>query len=81
MEYYETKIGKIIENEFDSRLSMSVFDYIFSYGYDNIKKLNIEDAEKMESKEICIALVKCAICICQKCDVDEIMEYIRKYTH
>lgn len=79
MEYYETKIGRIIEEEFDSRLEASVFNYIISYGIDNVMELKDEEIKEMEDNGVCRALMKCAVRICQECDVSEIMEYIRKY--
>ena len=35
MTYYETKIGKIIEEEFDSRMGNAVISYIMDEGIEN----------------------------------------------
>ena len=35
MTYYETKIGKIIEEEFDSRMGNAVISYIMDKGIEN----------------------------------------------
>ncbi len=37
MTYYETKIGKIIEEEFDSRMGNAVISYIMDEGIENVK--------------------------------------------
>lgn len=39
MTYYETKIGKIIEEEFDARMGNAVITYIMDKGMENIKKI------------------------------------------
>lgn len=39
MTYYETKIGKIIEEEFDSRMGNAVVSYIMDKGMSNVKEI------------------------------------------
>ena len=39
MTYYETKIGKIIEEEFDSRMGNAVISYIMDEGIENVKEI------------------------------------------
>ena len=55
MRYYETKIGSIIEKEFDSRLEAAVFAYIMSNGIDHIKKYTDEDIAEVEGNGLCSA--------------------------
>ena len=84
--YYETKIGKIIEKEFDSRTEMMALTYIMDKGIDNIK--NITEEKIMEIKgnglmgqNFCQALVRCTVKIANECTPMEIMEYIRLHAH
>lgn len=86
MRYYETKIGNIIEKEFDSRLEGAVFAYIMSNGIDHIKKYTDKDIAEVEGNGLCSAefnqsLVRCAKRICAECEWIEIIEYIRLYLH
>ena len=39
MRYHETKIGRIIEEEFDSRVGNAVFSYIMDKGIEFIKQI------------------------------------------
>lgn len=48
MTYYETKIGKIIEEEFDSRMGNAVISYIMDKGMSNVKEVTDEQIEKLE---------------------------------
>ena len=43
MRYHETKIGRIIEEEFDSRVGNAVFSYIMDKGIEFIKQITDED--------------------------------------
>ena len=86
MKYYETKIGQIIDKEFDSRMELSVFAYILSNGIDNLKTITEDDILKVDgnglmTKEFCQALVRCAVEICKQCEYIEIIKYIRLYLH
>lgn len=86
MEYYETKIGRIIEEEFDSRMEMAIFSYILENGISNISSIKENEIfevkeEKLGSDKICQALIKCAFRICKECTKTEIMEYIRLHAH
>lgn len=82
--YYDTKIGKIIEEEFDARMESAVFSYIMDKGIEFIKQLTEEDIETIEgngimSKDFMQSLVRCAKRIGTECEWIEIIEYIRLY--
>lgn len=82
MNYYDTKIGKIIEEEFDSRVGVAVFSYIMEKGIEFIKQITDEDIEEIDGNGICSAelnqsLVRCARRICTECKWIEIVEFIR----
>lgn len=84
MRYYETKIGKIIEEEFDSRMGNAVFAYIMSNGIDAIKEYTDEEITKIKGNVLCTAefnqsLVRCARRICRECEWIEMIEFIRLY--
>lgn len=86
MRYHETKIGKIIEEEFDSRVEVAVFSYIMDNGIDTIKQYTDEDIAAVEGNGLCTAefnqsLVRCAKRICCECEWTEIIEYIRLHLH
>lgn len=83
-QYYETKVGKIIEEEFDSRMDIGVFAYILSKGIDNIGRITEEEIETVDgnssvTKNFSKSLLRCAKRICLECDYIEIVEYIRLY--
>ena len=81
--YYETKIGKIIEANFNARMTNAVIAYIVDKGWDNVKDITDEDILNLESqglmtKEFVQALVKTAREICQTCSMwEDLMPYIR----
>lgn len=84
MNYYDTKIGKIIEEEFDSRVGNMVFTYLMGKGIENIKEITDEQIEKMEGNGLMTqrfvqSLVRCARRICNECEWIEIIEFIRLY--
>lgn len=84
MNYYDTKIGKIIEEEFDSRAGNMVFTYLMDKGVENIKEITDEQIEKMEGNGLMTqrfvqSLVRCARRICNECEWIEIIEFIRLY--
>lgn len=84
MKYYETKIGKIIEQEFDTRVESVVFIYIMDKGIERIKRITDEDIAGIEGDGLCTAafnqnLVRCARHICTECECVEIIEYIRLF--
>ena len=84
MRYYETKIGKIIEQEFDTRVENAVFSYIMDKGIERIKRITDEDIAGIEGNGLCTAafnqnLVRCARHICTECEWIEIIEYIRLF--
>ena len=73
MTYYETKIGKIIEEEFDARMGNAVISYIMSKGIENIKEITDEQISKLEgnglmTQDFVQSLVRCAKRICNECE-------------
>lgn len=86
MKYYETKIGKIIEQEFDPRAENAVFSYIMDNGIERIKQITDEDIAAIEGNGLFTAefnryIVKCARRICIECKWIEIIEYIRLFLY
>ena len=84
MKYYETKIGRIIEKEFDSRMENAVISYIMDKGMENVKKITDEQIRQIEGNGLMTAeflqsLVRCARRICQECEWTELVEFIRLY--
>lgn len=84
MTYYETKIGKIIEEEFDSRMGNAVISYIMDKGIENVKEITDEEIKKIEGNGLMTAeflqsLVRCARRICIECEWIELIEFIRLY--
>lgn len=84
MKYYETKIGKIIEQEFDPRVENMVFSYIMDKGIEHIKQITDEDIAAIEGNGLFTAefnqyIVRCARHICTECKWSEIIEYIRLF--
>ena len=81
--YYETKIGKIIEKNFDARMTNAVIGYIIDEGWENVKDITDEEISSFEdqglmTKEFSQALVRTAREICQTCNMwDDFMPYIR----
>lgn len=80
--YYDTKIGKIIDKEFDSRMGNMVFTYLMDNGIENIKEITDEQIEKIEgnglmTQQFIQSLVRCARRICNECKWIEIIEFIR----
>lgn len=78
MTYYETKIGKIIEEEFDSRMGNAVVSYIMDKGMSNVKEITDEQIEKLEgnglmTQDFVQSLVRCARRICNECEWIELM--------
>lgn len=84
MEHYETKIGKIIEKEFDSRMGNAVISYIMDKGMSNVKEITDEQIKKLEgnglmTQDFVQSLVRCARRICVECEWIELIEFIRLY--
>lgn len=82
MKYYETKIGKIIEEDFDSRMGNAVISYIMDKGMSNVKEITDEQIEKLEcnglmTQDFVQSLVRCARRICNECEWIEMIEFIR----
>lgn len=81
--YYETKIGKIIDTNFDARMTNAVIGYIVDKGWDNVKEITDEQIAEIEGQalmtaEFAQALVKTAREICQTCSMwEDFMPFIR----
>ena len=81
--YYETKIGQIIDKNFDARMTNAVIGYIVDKGWDYVKDITDEQISKIEdqalmTKEFSQALVKTAREICKTCSMwEDLMPYIR----
>ncbi len=63
--YHETKIGRIIEEEFDSRVGNAVFSYIMDKGIEFIKQITDEDITEIKGNGLMTddfsqSLVRCA---------------------
>lgn len=82
MKHTNTKIEKIIKEEFDVRMGNAVFSYIMDKGIKYIKQITDEDISKIEGNGLMTAnfvqsLVRCARRICTECEWIEMIEYIR----
>lgn len=82
MTYYETKIGKIIEEEFDSRMGNAVISYIMDEGIENVKEITDDQIEELEgnglmTQDFVQSLVRCARRIYNECELIELIEFIR----
>ena len=82
MRYHETKIGRIIEEEFDSRVGNAVISYIMDNGIEFIKQITDGDIEKIKGNGLMTdnflqSLVRCARRICNECEWIEMIEFIR----
>ena len=81
--YYETKIGRIVEKNFDARMTNAVIAYIVDKGWDNVKDITDEQISEIKDQGIMgadfsQALVRTAREICQTCSMwDDFMPYIR----
>ena len=81
--YYETKIGEIINKNFDARMTNAVIAYIVDKGWDNVKDITDEQILKLEDQgimtaEFTQALVRTAREICQTCSMwEDLMPFIR----
>lgn len=84
MKWYSTKIGRIINEEFDSRMRDVVFSYIMDKGISNVKGITDKQIAKLEGNGLMTAnfvqsLVRCARRICNECEWNEMIEFIRLF--
>lgn len=81
--YYETKIGEIIDKNFDSRMTNAVIAYIVDKGWGNVKDITDKQISEIKDQgimgaEFSQALVRTAREICQTCSMwEDLMPYIR----
>jgi hypothetical protein len=80
---YAVKIDKIINKDFDSRLSIALINYIMDVGFAHLKEKTEKeiDEEKSDcsfiSDNVCKAMVRTAVRICKECTKEEVLTYIR----
>ena len=85
VERSETKIGKILDSNFDSRMEGAVLSYILEKGTDYLKQISEEDIVMMKSDcniitdSLTQSLVRTAVVIANECNTTEILTYIRCY--
>ena len=82
MKHYDTKIGKIIEEEFIPVMGNAVISYIMDKGIENVKEITDEQIEKLKgsglmTQDFVQSLVRCARRICNECEWIELIEFIR----
>ena len=76
------KVKKIIEEEFDLRVGMTVITYILDRGFENLKEVTEEDILKVEgngfmTERFCQSLVRASVRICKEChQIDEFLPFI-----
>ena len=85
-QYYETEIGRLIENQFDGRMQPLLFSYILEKGTEVLKEVTDEQIESVKGKGITSAdfmqaLVRTARDISKKHSSKEIMKYIKSYVY
>lgn len=80
-------VKRIIETEFDSRVSMMVVSYIMDKGFENLKEVTEEDILEVKGNALmtdrfCQALVRAAVKIAKECNsIDEFLPYIINYLY
>lgn len=82
MKHTNTKIEKIIKEEFDVRMGNAVFSYIMDKGIEFIKQITDEDIAGIKGNSLMTdnfsqSLVRCARRICNECEWIEMIEFIR----
>ena len=79
------KIKDIIRKEFDSRMEMPVVTYIINTGWERVKQHTEEEILKVKgnaimSDEFVQDLVRCAVKICNECDMfSDFLPFIVNY--
>lgn len=82
MKKLKTKVYSIISKEFDTRMELGLFSYIFGKGIENLREVTEDDIKEVEgnafmTQEFCQQMVRCAVRISKECTFPEIMEYVR----
>lgn len=82
--WYETKVGQIIDEEFDGRLESLLFDVILENGIGTCRELKdgyIDEAQgnALLGDDVVKAMLKCARRICTECEQKEIITYIKVF--
>ena len=81
----DTKIGKIVDTHFDSRLEGALLSYILEKGTDYLKQVTDADINEVKSDcniisdSVVQSLVSTAVIIANECELIEILTYIRCY--
>lgn len=77
------KVKQIINEEFDSRMSGAVVNYIISAGWEHLKDMTEEDIKQIKSEtnimtdEFVQCMVRTAAKICKECNLfDDFIPYI-----
>lgn len=80
-------VKRIIEKEFDSRVSMMVVSYIMDKGFENLKEITEEEILEFEGNALMTdrfvqSLVRAAVRIAKECNsIDEFLPYIVNYLY
>ena len=75
-------VKRIIEKEFDSRVSMMVVSYIMDKGFENLKEITEEEILEVKGNALMTdrfvqSLVRAAVRIAKECNsIDEFLPYI-----
>lgn len=82
--YYDTKIGKIIDQYGDSRFQFTMFTYILNHGISKLKTYTEEQiltikGENVLPDDLVQGVVRCAVEISKQCGIYEILRYIKEY--
>ena len=78
----ENKVAKIIREEFDTRVSMMVVQYILDKGVENLKEVTEEEILKLEGNGLMTAsfvqaLVRTGVRISKECNmIDDFLPFI-----
>lgn len=83
--WYENKVGKIIDEEFDARLDGAILSEILRIGWETCAAITDEEIDSVEgngimTKEFCQSMMRAERRICKECNMfKDFFPYIRKY--
>lgn len=81
------KVRRIIEEEFDGRVEMTVVTYILDKGFENLREVTEEEILEVKGNALmtnrfCQALVRAAVRICKEChEIDDFLPFIVNYLY